>query len=97
MRHRTSRAGLVAIVSLSPLPVLGSALAADPQPHAGQRQPSTLPSSTRPQAQGDLVIEDITIGKGAEITEGSWAVLHYEGTLLDGTPFETSRAPGGRP
>ncbi len=39
---------------------------------------------------GKLVIEDIKKGAGAEVTSGDTVVMHYKGTLLDGTKFDSS-------
>lgn len=43
----------------------------------------TLPSGT--------TAEDLTVGTGAEATAGCTAVVHYTGTLTDGTKFDSSR------
>lgn len=41
---------------------------------------------------GDLVIEDITIGTGATAATGDEVSVHYVGTLLNGTQFDSSYA-----
>lgn len=41
-------------------------------------------------AQDKLKIEDIKKGKGQEVTSGDTVVMHYKGTLLDGTKFDSS-------
>ena len=41
-----------------------------------------------------LEIEDIREGTGASPTTGQKAVVHYVGTLLDGTKFDSSRDRG---
>ncbi len=48
---------------------------------------TTLPSGTK--------VEDQVVGTGKEATKGSNAVVHYTGTLTDGTKFDSSvgRAP----
>ena len=38
----------------------------------------------------DLIIEDIVIGEGEGIINGQKAIMHYTGTLLDGTKFDSS-------
>ncbi len=38
----------------------------------------------------ELKIEDIKVGEGAEVKSGDTVVMHYAGTLLDGTKFDTS-------
>ena len=52
--------------------------------------------STQSQPQEDnmdqLVIEDTTVGTGAEVKDGDVVRVHYVGTLTDGTEFDSSRA-----
>lgn len=99
MRKRASGGG--ARVLLGATLALGPVLALIPVSTQGAPdapiQTTTVPAATRPADDDGLVIEDLSIGGGAEITEGSWAVLHYTGTLPDGTQFESSRDPGSRP
>jgi FKBP-type peptidyl-prolyl cis-trans isomerase len=38
----------------------------------------------------ELVIEDVVVGKGAEVKSGDVVSIDYEGTLLDGTKFDSS-------
>lgn len=42
------------------------------------------------QQEGNLEIEDITVGDGDEAREGSKVTMHYSGTLTDGTKFDSS-------
>ena len=44
----------------------------------------------------DLQIRDIEVGTGAEASPGRTVSVHYTGTLLDGTEFDSSR-PRGEP
>lgn len=37
-----------------------------------------------------LIIEDLVIGAGAEVKSGDTIVMHYKGTLLNGTQFDSS-------
>jgi len=37
-----------------------------------------------------LVVEDLVLGAGAAIDAGQIAVVHYTGTLTDGTVFDSS-------
>ena len=41
-----------------------------------------------------LEIHDLRIGTGDELTRGATAVVHYVGTLRDGTEFDSSRKHG---
>jgi FKBP-type peptidyl-prolyl cis-trans isomerase len=39
----------------------------------------------------ELVIEDVTVGAGAEAAPGRRVRVHYTGTLMEGTKFDSSR------
>jgi FKBP-type peptidyl-prolyl cis-trans isomerase len=52
--------------------------------------------TVKPTASGLYYIEKAK-GTGAQVTSGSMASVHYTGTLLDGTKFDSSREPGGKP
>ena len=41
-----------------------------------------------------LEIEDITVGDGEEVVSGDLVSVHYAGTLLDGTEFDSSYGRG---
>ena len=46
--------------------------------------------------QHGMTIEILTEGTGAEITNGQTAVVQYEGTLVDGSIFDSTAKHGGR-
>ena len=39
---------------------------------------------------GKLIIEDLKVGDGKEAKSGDTVVMHYKGTLVDGTKFDSS-------
>ncbi len=58
---------------------------------------SNLKTEQKPmQKITELKIEDTLIGTGAEVKSGDTVVMHYTGTLVDGTKFDSS-LDSGRP
>lgn len=55
--------------------------------------PPAAPSQERVDADG-LRVEDLVVGQGEEAREGDRVVVHYDGTLTDGTTFDSSRKRG---
>ncbi len=56
--------------------------------------PTTVAPTPPPSAtvtDSGLQMVDLTVGTGAEATSESTVTVHYTGTLLDGTQFDTSR------
>ena len=61
----------------------------------GQPQEDTMQTNQNQQGQeqkepGDLQIEDLVVGTGAEAQIGNLLSVHYKGTLLNGTMFDSS-------
>jgi len=46
---------------------------------------------------GELIIEDIIVGQGAEAVKYSIITVNYTGWLKDGTKFDSSLNPGREP
>ena len=46
---------------------------------------------------GELIIEDIIVGQGAEAVKHSIITVNYSGWLEDGTKFDSSLNPGREP
>lgn len=65
----------------------GSAL---PEIKAPSVENPTVEGTNPPAQTGELVVEDITVGEGAEAKSGSTITVHYLGTLADGTKFDSS-------
>jgi len=51
---------------------------------------STISNMQITQTQKDMVKEDILIGNGTEAVDGKTITVNYEGTLEDGTKFDSS-------
>lgn len=65
-------------------------------PSALAQAPTANPQPPGP--QGELKIEDLVQGTGAAVKNGDIVSVHYTGTLLDGTKFDSSHDhPGNQP
>ncbi len=57
---------------------------------AGNTQMDSTTSAKVATDSGKLQIEDIKVGTGSAVTSGDTVVIHYKGTLTDGTKFDSS-------
>lgn len=89
--------------SCKPLPPLESqSNESKPPPHrTGAKAETTAPGSETAQSGDELepmlpplTKEDLVVGEGPAVKKGDTIQVHYTGTLLDGTVFDTSLERG---
>lgn len=59
--------------------------------------PQEAATELTPEALGQVQVQDVTAGEGAEATPGSVVSVLYVGMLEDGTVFDSSEAYGNEP
>ena len=81
----------------SDTPVTMASAPTIPSGHPARNLANTLASANAQQPappQGELKIEDLVTGKGEAVKNGDVVSVHYTGTLLDGTKFDSSKDRG---
>lgn len=85
---------LVAVIIRLNLPQKGTGIDFEPLPeNQSTTTPTTVTTSTTP-ASSEFQMTDIKVGTGAEAVAGKEITVHYVGTLIDGTKFDSSRDRG---
>ncbi len=85
-RKRNAVSGAFAVATAIVLAVGFSACTKKDQPADG----ATSTTSTAPDANQELKIEDLKEGNGAEAVDGKTVSVHYTGLLTDGKKFDSS-------
>jgi len=80
--------GVLAIILLG---VIGFVLSLDKTPQEENNQPVEQPiEQEQVMTPNELKIEDTVVGEGTEAVAGKIVVVHYTGTLVNGTTFDSS-------
>ena len=98
----TSPPGPEPIASDTPVTMASAPTVPSGHPPPSNARPSltALASSQPPPPgpQGELKIDDVVQGKGEPVKAGDTVTVHYTGTLMDGTKFDSSHDhPGNQP
>jgi peptidylprolyl isomerase len=81
----------VACVLFAGVAISAMGVGCEPLPQSAPARTATAPSaSASGAAQGSLEKVDLVVGTGAEAKKGTAITVHYVGTLLDGTKFDSS-------
>lgn len=68
-----------------------------PQSPAAETPNSQSLEKTTPTSTEKITIEDLTPGEGPEVKSGDTVRIHYTGTLVNGTKFDSSYDHGSEP
>ncbi len=84
-----------ALVTLCAVLMLSASRCASEQNNSATSQATSEGSNMSQTTKVEkLIIEDTTVGTGAEAKAGQTVFVHYTGTLMDGTKFDSSKDRG---
>jgi FKBP-type peptidyl-prolyl cis-trans isomerase FkpA len=84
-----------ALVTLCAVLMLSASRCASEQNNSATSQATSEGSNMSQTTKVEkLIIEDVKVGTGAEAKAGQTVFVHYTGTLMDGTQFDSSKDRG---
>ncbi|GAC1351264.1 MAG: hypothetical protein NVS3B20_11090 [Polyangiales bacterium] len=80
------------VPACEPLPPAAAAPVTSAVSESSTGDPATasVSSASNPKAEDQLIKEDLVVGNGETAIKGAAVSVHYVGTLLDGTKFDSS-------